>query len=57
MNQQNVAVSEMCEALGCSENATKQISIPVGEKGSIVLSVCQNCVKKFMNNGEIAQVR
>jgi hypothetical protein len=39
---------QICEALGCSHNATKVISVEAGKFGAISISVCTNCVSKFV---------
>jgi hypothetical protein len=39
---------QICEALGCSEEATKEISVDVGKFGTITLLLCGNCVGKFV---------
>ena len=36
-----------CEALGCDERATTQISVGVGESGNIILNLCENCAPRF----------
>lgn len=48
---------QICDAEGCSAVATEEIKISVGRMGDIDLSLCQNCVKKFVNDGETAQGR
>jgi hypothetical protein len=40
----------ICEAAGCFEKATNVIPVRVGQKGSIVLYLCQNCQSKFEDN-------
>ena len=51
MSQDIVVSSEankqICEAVGCSAQATQQIQVKVGEKGMICLCLCSNCVSKF----------
>lgn len=37
----------MCEAVGCLEKATDKIGLNGGEYGTINLSLCKNCVRKF----------
>jgi hypothetical protein len=41
---------EICEALNCSEYATKVITVDAGKFGPILLSVCANCISKFVNS-------
>lgn len=40
--------NSVCEALGCYENATEKIDVNVGKFGIISLSICTNCVGKFV---------
>jgi hypothetical protein len=44
---------EICNAFGCSKNATEKISVSAGTFGTISLDLCNNCVKKFQNKQEI----
>jgi hypothetical protein len=37
----------VCEAFACAAKSTKKIAIPVGDKGSIFLFVCDSCLSKF----------
>ena len=37
----------ICEATGCFEKATNNITIKVGSLGIITLLLCSNCVPKF----------
>jgi hypothetical protein len=37
----------ICEATGCLEKATDNITIKVGSLGIITLLLCSNCVPKF----------
>lgn len=39
--------STICEAIGCSEYATIEVSIPVGDLGTINLLLCEDCKSKF----------
>jgi hypothetical protein len=39
---------EICEAIGCSAQATERIQVKVGGKGTIFLYLCRNCVCKFV---------
>ena len=39
---------QICNALGCSENATEEITVSAGKFGTISLSVCRNCIGKFL---------
>ena len=38
----------ICEAINCSEFATKVIVVDAGKFGPISLSVCANCISKFV---------
>lgn len=44
------ANKQICNALGCSQYAIKKIIVDVGKFGSISLSLCENCVGKFVNH-------
>ena len=49
---QDIVVSErtnkeICEAVGCFAQATEKIEVKVGDKGTICLYLCGNCVCKF----------
>jgi hypothetical protein len=48
---------QICDAEGCSASATQEIKVSVGRMGDIYLSICENCMKKFVNGGQTAQVR
>jgi len=37
----------ICEASGCSAEATDKIAVKVGTLGVISLLLCNNCVSKF----------
>jgi hypothetical protein len=41
--------NQICEAANCEEAATKQIEVNAGTFGTLVLSVCANCVRKFQD--------
>ena len=38
---------KLCNALGCSQLAEKEITLKIGEK-SITIIVCENCKSKFV---------
>ena len=38
---------QICEANGCSKQATNEIKIDVGRFGKISLFLCTNCAPKF----------
>jgi len=40
-------VNNICEATGCFAQATTEIDVKVGERGTISLQLCVNCIKKF----------
>jgi hypothetical protein len=40
----------ICEAVGCEQLASEQITVNVGEFGTLILSVCRNCIGKFLDN-------
>jgi hypothetical protein len=53
-------INSICEAYGCNNVATKQITVSAGNFGNIDLNFCNNCVSKFNdsivdenNNGEL----
>jgi hypothetical protein len=37
----------ICEAYGCYAKATTEISVKVGQQGTISLQLCKDCVNKF----------
>jgi hypothetical protein len=37
----------ICEAVNCLTQAEVQIKVKVGQQGTILLSLCKNCVSKF----------
>jgi len=46
------ANKQICYALGCSQQAIKKIIVDVGKFGTISLSLCENCIDKFVNHKE-----
>ena len=38
---------QVCEATSCSNQATTELNIPVGEMGNLQIFVCDTCIKKF----------
>jgi hypothetical protein len=44
---QNQGVKQLCEAIGCGEQATEQITVSAGNYGTLILFVCKNCIGKF----------
>src|SRR5215212_9095069 len=41
----------ICEANGCSENATNELRVNVGKFGEITLFLCTACLPKFITKG------
>jgi hypothetical protein len=41
--------NQQCEAVGCEEPATKQITVNAGKFGTLILLVCKNCTSKFID--------
>jgi hypothetical protein len=39
--------NSVCEAYGCYAKATTEISVKVGELGTISLLLCKECVNRF----------
>jgi hypothetical protein len=37
----------ICEAYGCYAKATTEISVKVGQQGTISLLLCKDCVNRF----------
>ena len=37
----------LCEAVNCFEKPTKEIKLKVGQRHTITLHVCINCINKF----------
>ena len=42
---------QICEALGCFEQATIEIKINAGKFGKIPLFLCKKCIPKFTIKG------
>jgi hypothetical protein len=40
----------ICEAVNCSAKATMSIDVKVGKLGKILLSVCNDCCRKFQDS-------
>ena len=50
MTKQNLnfpANKEICNATGCTKEATEQLEISAGRYGTISLLLCRPCVDKF----------
>jgi len=55
MNQCNIPQevnNSVCEAVDCFSTAEVQIEVKVGQVGSISLSLCNDCVRKFSDENE-----
>jgi hypothetical protein len=39
--------NRICEAVGCFAEATVEIEVSAGQRGTLPLSLCKNCVNKF----------
>jgi len=53
MNQSTITPevnNGICEALNCFSPATVQVNVKVGQLGRIALSLCENCVCKFVGD-------
>lgn len=46
-------LNNICEAVGCLSKATTTIEVEVGQRGTILLSLCNGCVSKF--TGDIGE--
>lgn len=46
------ANKQICHAFGCFQQASKKIIVDVGKFGTISLSLCENCLGKFVNPKE-----
>jgi len=42
----------ICEAVDCFSSAQVQIEVKVGQAGSVSLSLCNDCVRKFSDENE-----
>ena len=38
---------DICNAFGCSQDATEKINVSAGKFGTISLSLCNNCITLF----------
>jgi hypothetical protein len=45
-------ITSECEAANCFSPAEVQIEVKVGQAGSISLSLCNDCVRKFSDENE-----
>jgi hypothetical protein len=42
--------NNVCEALNCFARATNKISMKMGNKGIILLELCNDCVPRFVGD-------
>jgi hypothetical protein len=40
-------INGICEGIGCYANATSKLSVKVGNKGQIILFLCEKCEPRF----------
>ncbi len=52
INDNKLNNKENCNAFGCSKGATEKINVNAGIFGTISLSLCSMCVKKFSNGNK-----
>ena len=45
--KENLSNKDICNAFGCSDQATETIDVSAGKFGTISLKVCSTCLKKF----------
>jgi hypothetical protein len=43
---------EICNAFGCSKNATEKINVSAGTFGIISLDLCSDCVSNFVQKDD-----
>ena len=53
ISKENPLNKDICNAFGCSNKATESIEVSAGIFGTITLDVCQFCINKFQNKGDI----
>ena len=46
-------VKNICEGLKCNAQATIQVTVHVGELGTINLNLCENCIPRFTDENEL----
>ena len=46
-NIQSIKDKNICDGLGCSNEATATIDEEIGDMGRIVLDLCDDCLLKF----------
>ena len=53
-SKQSQSNKTICNAFGCLEPATENISVDAGTYGKIDLSICKNCIGLFKENEKIS---
>lgn len=43
-------VNSICESADCDADATSKVSVQVGDKGQIILFLCEKCKPRFSNS-------
>jgi hypothetical protein len=51
MSQSPSQTLGICEAADCEQVAIQLIEVSAGKYGTLILSVCSNCVSKFTDDG------
>ena len=44
---------DICNAFGCSNKDSEKIYVDAGIFGTVTLEVCQFCINKFQNKGDL----
>jgi hypothetical protein len=39
---------QLCDAVDCNEVAIEQVTVSAGRFGTLILSLCRNCICKFV---------
>ena len=47
--------NNICEAIDCFEKSTTEITVKVGKKGTITLSLCGSCINKFAQKEKVLE--
>jgi hypothetical protein len=50
--QKTTLQQQICEAYGCDKRATRQVTVNVGNMGSVGLNLCGNCIPKFSDSND-----
>jgi hypothetical protein len=56
-DQNDSELNATCEAVGCYSKAVYRIAVKVGNLGEIPLLLCSNCVTKFQDAKDEANLR